>query len=176
MTAADGSAGGEVDAGPTRFAALRAVRTATIHLHASPDRVFRLFTPEGERAWVPGWDPVHRHPAGGGIEPGAVFVTRGHGAEVETVWMVTRYDPAALHATYNRVTPGLHAVVVDVACVGAAEGGTLARVGYTYTALSEDGNATIARQTDGAYAAMMGEWESAINAYLRGTRAAGSTA
>jgi hypothetical protein len=152
VTAADGSADREVDAGPARFAALRAVRTATIHLHASPDRIFTLFTPEGERAWVPGWNPVHRHPSDG-----------------------ARFD-AARHATYSRVTPGLHAVVVDVACVGAAEGGTLARVGYTYTALSEDGNATIARQTDEAYAAMMGEWESAINAYLRGTRAAGSTA
>jgi hypothetical protein len=161
-------------AGPARFAALRAVRTAAIHVRASIDRVFPLFTPEGERAWVPGWDPVYRHPATGRVEPGAVFVTRAHDADVETVWTVVRYDPAARHATYSRVTPGLHAVIVDVACQRAADGGTLARITYTYTALSEDGNAAVARQTDEAYGAMIREWEEAINAHLQASHAASS--
>jgi hypothetical protein len=150
---------------PETFHAARVLRTASIRLNAPPERVFPLFTPEGERHWAEGWDPVYRYPASGVVEPHAVFVTRGHGGR-ETIWTVLRYDPPAMRVAYDRVTPGLHAAIVEVACEPADRGGTLAHVTYTFTGLSDEGNAFVEQHTGQAYRAMLAEWESAINRYL----------
>jgi hypothetical protein len=153
-------------AAPDTFHAARVVRTATIRLNGPPARVFPLFTPEGERAWAEGWNPVYRYPAAGIVEPHAVFVTRGHDGR-ETIWTVMHYDPQRMQVLYDRITPGMHAAIVEVACEPAPDGATLAHVTYTFTGLSGEGNAFVERHTDEAYRAMLTEWESAINEYLR---------
>jgi hypothetical protein len=150
---------------PGSFAALRVVRAGPIHLDETPEVVFPLFTPEGERLWVPGWNPIHRYPADGRLEAGAVFVTRAPG-EPETIWTVVRYDPAALSVAYDRITPGIRAVLVEVRCEADADDSTRAHVTYTATALSEDGNAIVAAFTEAHYATMLDEWETAINRHL----------
>lgn len=150
---------------PAGFAAAHVRRTGTIHLHAGPERVFPCFTPEGERRWVPGWDPVHRHPADGALQAGGVFVTRAPG-EPETVWMVMRHDPRALDVAYARITPGIRAGVVEVRCQPAPGGGTQAHVAYTLTALSPRGNEVLGAFTEDRYAAMLGDWEAAVNRCL----------
>ena len=153
------------DGPPASFAAAHVRRTGSIHLGGDPERVFPFFTPEGERRWVPGWDPVHRHPADGALQAGGVFVTRAPG-EDETVWLVVRYDPAALDVAYARVTPGVRAGVVEVRCRAALGGGTLAHVAYTLTALSPRGNEVLGTFTEERYAAMLGDWEAAVNRCL----------
>lgn len=52
------------------FTPAHATRSAAIHLHAPADRVFPLFTPEGERLWVPGWNPRYLWPANGAAQVG----------------------------------------------------------------------------------------------------------
>ena len=49
--------------------------TGSFQLAIDADRAIALFTPEGERAWVEGWDP--RYPVEGADDsaPGTVFVT-----------------------------------------------------------------------------------------------------
>ena len=91
-----------------------------VRVALSPDEAIELFTPEGERRWVEGWDP--RYP--GGDE--GVFLT---GA---TTWVtVERGDRSR---RYARVTPGVRAGTVSVRCDpdGAH---TVATVGYELTAL-----------------------------------------
>ncbi len=48
---------------------------------------FQLFSPLGEKSWVPGWSPELLHPAGAVWERGLIFRTRGDLREV--VWVVT---------------------------------------------------------------------------------------
>ena len=95
----------------------------TVRVPLPPDEAIELFTPEGERRWVDGWDPSYP----GGDD--AVFLT---GA---TTWVtVERGDRAR---RYARVTPGVQAGTVDVRC--EPEGGcTVATVAYELTALSPE--------------------------------------
>jgi len=57
---------------------LRVVLGGTVAVAAPPGEALELFTPEGERRWIDGWDPAWVHPATGALAPGAVFrTTRG---------------------------------------------------------------------------------------------------
>jgi hypothetical protein len=61
-------------------------RSTVIAVALPPKQAIELFTPEGERKWSAGWDPVYPRPertAG----PGAVFIT-GHDGHTTTWTMV----------------------------------------------------------------------------------------
>ena len=90
---------------------MRRVCEGSFHVPLPPARAAELFTPEGERAWAPGWEPDY--PAGPG---GPVFTTHAG----TTVWV------ALGGLRYARVTPGVQAGTVEVRCEPAA-GGTRAR-------------------------------------------------
>ena len=80
-------------------------RRGTFELPFPRERAFELFTPEGERAWVAGWDPEPLHAPGGRLDvEGAVFRTRAH--DEETLWIVLGVDRGAFVAEYARITPG----------------------------------------------------------------------
>jgi hypothetical protein len=107
-----------------------------------------LFTPVGERAWVPHWDPVF--PAGehgDGSAPDTVFLTG------DTHWVVTHRT--AGHVRYARVTPGVRAGTVDVRV--RPDGATAtAEVTYEMTPLAAGDD----------YDPAIREWEAAIAAAI----------
>ena len=144
------------------FVPAHQTRRATIRLNAPPERAFEMFTPLGERAWAQGWDPEFLHPVDGEACVGSVFVTRAGGRE--TIWTTIAHDPPS-RAAYSRVTPGHHAVVVEVRLRPSDEGGTLADVSYAFTALTPEGNAAVTEMADG-FAGWMEEWETSINRAL----------
>jgi hypothetical protein len=119
--------------------------TGTIHVPLPPDEAITLFTPEGERAWVPGWDPHHHGPT--------VFATDHGGAD--TLWVITDQEPGRMR--YARVTPGVHAGTVEVRCRPDGDD-TRADVTYDLTALSPDALDPFAAGFDG----MLAEWERMI--------------
>ena len=108
----------------------------------SAETAMPLFTAEGERRWVPGWDPYY--PGG----HGDVWVT---GA---TTWVTT--DRTATSATYARVTPGDTAGFVRVSCT-AVSGGTEVEVSYDLTATGPDGEERLPAFEAG-YGQMLEEW------------------
>ena len=111
-----------------------------------PARAIHLFTPVGERAWAPHWDP--RFPAGeqgDGSAPGTVFLTG------DTHWVVT--DRTDDHVRYARVTPGVRAGTVDVRLRPEGAGST-AEVTYDITPLAAGDD----------YDPAIHEWEPAIAA------------
>ena len=123
-----------------------------------------LFTPEGERSWVPGWNPVY--PAGRPSEDsGTVFVTESHA--VETTWVVLEVDRSGATAAYARITPGHHAGVVRVGCVDAATGHCTVSVAYDLTLLGED-PMELEAHVDDNFELMMHEWSNAVAAHLGG--------
>ena len=72
---------------------------------------FFLFTPIGEKEWVPGWEPRFLWPTDGHTREGMVFLT-GQGPE-ESFWTVTDFDQARHYARYCRITPGSRSVLVE---------------------------------------------------------------
>jgi hypothetical protein len=115
-------------------------RTITVPL--PPDQAIALFTPEGERAWVPGWDPQHHSTT--------VFTTEHGGAR--TTWLVLDAGPHAVR--YARVRPDHHAGTVEVRCQADGDG-TAATVTYDLTPLTShalDGFAA-------GYDEMLAGWE-----------------
>jgi hypothetical protein len=139
----------------------------SITLPLAIDACFPLFTPIGEKTWMPGWDPRFLHPADGRARKGMVFTT-GDGAE-ETVWTVIDYDEADHYARYSRVTPGSRSVLVDIRCASVASQRTEVEVRYTLTGLSESGNTAIRSFIGDAYVAMIEEWRTLILKRLAST-------
>jgi hypothetical protein len=121
---------------------------------------FPLFTPEGERGWVPGWEPEYLHPLGPSDAVGTVFRTRHHGEE--TLWLVLAYDPRAGLASYGRFTPESRIGTVHVRCEAVDPSHTRVTVTYALTALSAHGTGVLTALTSDRYAAMMAEWREAI--------------
>ena len=131
----------------------------TFRLDAPIARVFPMFTPLGERAWAPGWDPQM---LSGETERGTVFRTVGANG-VESVWTVTRYEPGRHAASYARIAQGVSMGLVDVECAPAGDAATDVTVRYTLTALADDAEATVREfLAPQRYAAFMEEWRAAI--------------
>lgn len=132
------------------------VRAGSLTLPVPPDRALPFFSPEGERLWVPGWDPVAHHAPGGSLSvPGAVFET-AHGGET-TLWMVLEFDRERLRARYARITPGSRLGTVEVVCHADGDR-TRVDVRYELTSLAPAGEAVLAQMTEESYAAMLADW------------------
>ena len=144
----------------SRFHPMHVERSGSFTLPMAIRHAFPLFTPEGERAWVAGWDPEYLHPDHPSIAAGTVFRTAHKGEE--TLWLVLDYDPHTWTARYCRVTPGSRMGTVAVQCEAAGEGATVVRVQYALTSLSTAGNAVLHALTPAAYAKMMEEWRELI--------------
>ena len=139
----------------------RAARSHSFVLAWPVARAFPMFTPEGERAWAEGWDPQYLHPKDGRTEAGMVFVTR-HGAE-ETVWTMTRHEPANGIVEYVRTTPGNRTAVVLVQCVPLGPARTRVTVAYTFTSLGEAGERYVREEMDeGRYRDFIEGWKAAL--------------
>ena len=103
-------------------------------LPISPDRAWRLFTADGERRWVAGWEPTF--PAGDDDElPGTVFTTESSG--LPTFWVVTSVEPGR-RLGYAKVTPGdlAGSVTVELSPTDD-EDSTQVTVTYRLTALDD---------------------------------------
>ena len=140
-------------------------RRGSLRVGAPLARAFPFFTPDGERLWVPGFDPQYLHPLTGEQGAGAIFTT-AHGGE-DTLWMVLRFSPSEGVAEYARVTPGSRGGTVRVALEADGEAGTRATITYDLASLSDAGDQVLAAFTESAYAAMLLDWEQKIDRVIR---------
>jgi hypothetical protein len=149
-----------------RFEAKHLSRSHSIVLNGPPEAVFPLFTPLGETLWVKDWHPQFLHPASGQTQAGMVFTT-DHNNE-KTYWSLIAFDPVGYLARYVRLTPASRFGLVEVVCALHEQAKTRATVTYTFTALSEAGNAYLEEFTEESYRRMIDSWQTEINAYLAG--------
>jgi hypothetical protein len=129
-------------------------------LGSVPDVVPLFITADGERAWVPGWEPAfpladHRH------ERGEVWTTQG--AAGRTIWVTA--ERRADGALFARVTPDVSAGLVDVRCYPGAPGTTEVVVEYDLTALGPAGTVALEHLARG-FAAMLEDWRVAVGRAL----------
>jgi hypothetical protein len=136
----------------------------SIRVAAPADTAFMFFTPAGEELWVAGWQPRYVFPADGRTCAGMVFTT---GADAQyTIWQLADFDRAARRSRYVRTTPALRTGFVDVQCTPVADGHTDVRVEYDLTALTPEGEASLAAYDGAAFTAMIDEWAALIAARL----------
>jgi hypothetical protein len=130
------------------------------------ERVFPLFSPEGERGWVPGWDYVNVMGTTE-LSEDYIFLTKSHDhAATDAIWLVKRYDPARWLVQYYRVEPGDKVGIVTVQC--ARNGGRLTHVevSYQYIALSESGQDFLMGFTSEFFEHFIGHWEQLLLEYF----------
>lgn len=148
------------------FNPVRETTHDVLSLNHAPADVFPLFGPVLEKRWEPDWDPhILYAETDEAAELDAVFITRHH-AGPDTVWTISRYDPANYAVEYVRVTPGIAVVHIAITCEPAPGGTTRAEVTYTLTGLSEGGNAHVAAVADDHRRNLKRHWEGAINRTL----------
>jgi hypothetical protein len=122
--------------------AKRIVSEGTMRLSAPPEQVFPLLCPVREFEWIETWKARIVYTESGVAEDGCVFATADeHGGE--TVWVVSRYEPAAGIIEFVMVTAGLLATRLAIA-LHADGAGTRAVWRRTFTSLSPAGEMAMA--------------------------------
>jgi hypothetical protein len=127
-------------------------------------QAFPLFSPQGEKRWVPGWRPRILYPREAAWERGLLFTTREERAEA--VWVVTALERNRHAVEYHRVEPGRYVARVRVRCRSAGRARTRALVHYAFFGLSKAGNREVAALSAEAYRQKMRRWEAWIGECL----------
>lgn len=135
--------------------------TGRVQVPLPPAQAFRLFTPLGERDWVPDWEPRFPAPTPDDSAPGTVFVTDSHG--LVRTWVVVEREHHR-RIGYTNVAPGDRAslITVELTPINAYCEVT---VTYDVTALSEAGARSVAHFAEG-FAPYLDSWQRQIDAYL----------
>jgi len=139
-------------------------RTGSFELPCAADIAFPLFSPQGERDWVKGWDPKPVFPEK--IEFTRDTVFREGKAGEEAVWTIVDADGQAHRAEYVRVAPDSHAahIVVKIESLAAERSKVVVR--YTVTAFGKHAESLLGAFSEEAYIAKMRDWQQQISAYL----------
>ena len=140
--------------------------TATFAIDQPVEDLFPLFSPEGEKLWVPGWD-YENIMGTADLAEDYIFLTRRHDhLSGKAIWLVKKYDPASYLIEYYRVEPEDKVGVVTVQCFSRGPALTDVQVSYKYIALSEKGRHFIKNFTADTYTAFINQWRKLLRAYF----------
>ena len=138
----------------------------TIEFAVPIEELFPLFSPEGEKLWVPDWDYRNVTDENDLAEDYVfVTVTHDHGT-TEAIWIVKRYDRAACLVEFYKIEPDDKIGVIRVQCRELAAGKTEVEVRYKYIALSVTGEAFISGFSKAAYEGFIGQWRTLLLEYF----------
>ena len=129
-----------------------------------PDKVFPLLCPVRESEWLPHFKAKVIYSSTGISEDGAIFQTT-HGDGEPITWIITRYKPNSLIEMIY-IIPNILIVRINIQLVNHDKEHTETAIRYTYTGLSERGNAEVEKFTEERFNHQMEYWEKAINFYL----------
>ena len=152
---------------------VRATRTFTQKLAASPDRVFPLLCPVLEADWLEDWDPLVVFTNSGVAEPECVFMTKA--APHPAIWFVTRHEPERGFVEMLKISPEVTACRLSIQLAAAGDG-CEALITYSHTSLGPRGDEFVAGFTEEFYEGFMREWETRMNHYLKTGKALRTTA
>lgn len=136
--------------------------TEFFEIPAPVAELFPLFSPEGEKLWVPGWNYQN---VMGSIElfEDYVFLTETHDHRAQkAIWLVKRYEPNVHFVQYYRVEPEEKVGVVTVVCTELEASRTKVQVTYKYMALSPSGEQFISGFSEAFYREFIKEWETLL--------------
>ncbi|MEX1351691.1 MAG: hypothetical protein AB1Z31_28610 [Desulfobacterales bacterium] len=129
--------------------------------------IFPLFSPEGEKHWVPGWD--YENVMGTTeLSDDYVFLTKTHDhGTSDAIWIVKKYDPKLHFVQFYKIEPGEKIGVVTVKCTELEASKTMIRVTYKYLALSKGGEEFITVFNESTYEEFIDEWQKLLTNYFK---------
>lgn len=130
--------------------------SGSVTLGVEPTKAFSLFSPVGERQWVPGWEPDLLYPIGVDWAEGQLFCTREESGDA--IWVVSRLDKSNWNVLYYRVEPGRYVARIDIRVVPIDDVNSQALIVYSFVGLSEAGNNEIETMSQRAYDEKMRRW------------------
>lgn len=140
--------------------------TAGFDISKPIERVFPLFSPEGEKHWVPNWD-YENIMGTTELSEDYVFLTQSHDdASTDAIWLVKRYVPKDWFIQFYRVEPEDKIGVVTVQCARTSDHVTHVEVTYQYIPLSEKGHRFINGFTMEIYKKFIDEWRDLLLRYF----------
>ena len=128
--------------------------------------LFPLFSAEGEKYWVPGWD--YKNLMGTTeLHEDYVFLTESHDhAAGDAIWLVKKHQPDTYYVEFYRVEPEEKVGVISVKCTPVSKSETNVSVSYKYIALGESGREFVANFTSEQYKEFIGEWKRLLEKYF----------
>ena len=130
------------------------------------EKLFPLFSPEGEKLWVPGWDYANIMGTTE-LSENYVFLTKSHDhASTEAIWVVKSYEPESKRVQFYKVEPGDKVGIITVHCSEQGPERTQVRVTYEYIAITEKGDRFVESFDENAYADFIGEWETLLQKHF----------
>ena len=124
--------------------------------------IFPLFSPEGEKHWVPGWDYINVMGTTE-LSDDYVFLTKTHDhGTSDAIWIVKKYDPKLHFVQFYKIEPGEKIGVVTVKCTELEASKTMIRVTYKYLALSKGGEEFITVFNESTYEEFIDEWQKVL--------------
>ena len=140
--------------------------TAGFDISQPVEQVFPLFSPEGEKHWVPNWD-YENIMGTTELSEDYVFLTGSHDdASTDAIWLVKRYVPEKWFIQFYRVEPEDKIGVVTVQCARTCDHVTHVEVTYQYIPLSEKGHRFINGFTMEIYKKFIDEWRGLLLRYF----------
>ena len=92
------------------------------------ETLFPLFSAEGEKLWVPGWD-YENIMGSNDLHEDYIFLTKNHDhASADAIWVVKRYDPDDYLVQFYKVEPGEKIGIIEVKCFEQNESCTKVQV------------------------------------------------
>jgi hypothetical protein len=148
------------------FKSKRISQTQSIILNGSLDKVFPLFGPIKEKEWADGWNPEVIYSTSNLVEEKMVFTSKAiFPDEPDYTWVISKFQPESAFIEYLVFTQERFWIIL-VKCAGKSEETTIAKITYTYTGLTENGNSLNELALEKMYSQDLRDWEKAINYYL----------
>jgi hypothetical protein len=148
-------------------AAAQIIREGSFELDTTPDKALQFFTPEGERAWVDGWDPKSVYPAQKAVTFQTNAVFRLDDGEEHAIWTILEANAEEHIAEYVYVVQGERLSRVRVRIEPLAGSRCRVHVRYVHTAISDKGLRFTASVTEEAFARKMADWRRRVSAVIR---------
>ncbi len=146
--------------------------TAAFTIDQSAEILFPLFSPEGERLWVPGWQ-YENLMGTKRLHEDYLFLTNSHDhGATQAIWIVKNYDPDACRVSFYKIEPEIKVGIITVTCDALDRLKTRVEVTYTYRGLSDSGNRFIEGFTKAVYEEFIDEWKTLLEAYFNNPEAA----
>lgn len=129
--------------------------------------LFPLFSPEGEKLWVPGWD-FENIMGSNDLHEDYIFLTKNHDhPKTETIWLLKRFEPELHFIQLYKIDPEEKVGIVTVECTRINDNLVEVEVTYEYKGLSDKGNAFIDDFTSAHYKKYIGKWKNLLDSYFQ---------
>ena len=143
------------------------IHTKAFKMNVPIADLFPLFSPEGEKHWVPGWDYINVMGTTE-LSDDYVFLTKTHDhGTSDAIWIVKKYDPKLHFVQFYKIEPGEKIGVVTVKCTELEASKTMIRVTYKYLALSKGGEEFITVFDESTYEEFINEWQKLLTNYFK---------